>query len=61
MQVRYNHNPPPAMIEVLADDRVRVTFDSKDEAITPGQSGVCYDLNNEKMLFGTIIDTIIDD
>jgi len=61
MQVRYNHNPPPAMIEVLADDRVRVTFDSKDEAITPGQSGVCYDLNNEKMLFGTIIDSVFDD
>jgi len=61
MQVRYNHNPPPAEIEVTSEDTVKITFDVKDEAITPGQSGVCYDLNNEKLLFGTIIDEVFDD
>ena len=60
VQVRYNHFPPIAEVEVLEDNKVKVTFDEKDEAITPGQSGVAYDLENKKLLFGTIIDTIFD-
>src|ERR1051325_3195270 len=44
-RVRYRHAPAPATIPPLAgdlDQRVRVTFDEPQRAITPGQATVFY-------------------
>ena len=41
-RVRYRHSEAPALIEPLADGRVRVVFDEAQRAITPGQAAVFY-------------------
>jgi len=43
VKVRYNQKEQPAMVELLADDRVKITFDQPQGAVTPGQSAVLYD------------------
>jgi tRNA-specific 2-thiouridylase len=43
VRIRYRHREAPASIEPLPDDRVRVTFDDPQTAITPGQAAVFYD------------------
>lgn len=42
VQIRYNHSAKPARIEAIADNEYRVTFDSPENAITPGQSAVFF-------------------
>lgn len=42
-KIRYRHKEQPAEAEPVAPDRVRVTFDEPQRAITPGQSVVLYD------------------
>lgn len=41
-KIRYNQTEQPATVEVLSADRVRVTFDEPQRAITPGQALVLY-------------------
>ncbi len=43
VKIRHKHEPAPATVEALAANRVRVTFDSPQRAITPGQAAVFYD------------------
>lgn len=43
VKIRHKHQPAPAVIESVGTDRVRVTFDDAQRAITPGQSAVFYD------------------
>ncbi len=43
VRVRYRHEPAAATITPLAHNRVRVTFDEPQRAITPGQATVFYD------------------
>jgi tRNA-specific 2-thiouridylase len=43
VKIRHKHEPAPAAIEPLDSNRVRVTFDSPQRAITPGQAAVFYD------------------
>jgi tRNA-uridine 2-sulfurtransferase len=43
VRIRYRHREAPASIEPLEDNRVRVTFDDPQTAITPGQAAVFYD------------------
>jgi tRNA-uridine 2-sulfurtransferase len=43
VKIRHKHEPAPATIEPLNSNRVRVTFDSPQRAITPGQAAVFYD------------------
>jgi tRNA-specific 2-thiouridylase len=40
--VRYRHTPAPATITPAGEDRVTVTFDEPQRAITPGQATVFY-------------------
>ena len=42
VRVRYRHQAEPALIEPLANGRVRVKFDQPQRAITPGQATVFY-------------------
>jgi tRNA-uridine 2-sulfurtransferase len=42
-RVRYRAQDAPARIESLGDGRARVTFDTTQRAITPGQAVVFYD------------------
>jgi tRNA-specific 2-thiouridylase len=42
VKVRYRHEPAPATIHPLPDDRARIVFDEPQRAITPGQATVFY-------------------
>lgn len=42
VQIRYRHRPVPAQIHLLAADRVGVTFQEPQFAVTPGQAAVFY-------------------
>jgi len=43
VKIRHRHQPAPAMIESTGPDRIQVTFDDPQRAITPGQAAVFYD------------------
>ena len=43
VKIRHKHEPADAMIEALPGFRARITFDSPQRAITPGQAAVAYD------------------
>ncbi|MGB9431417.1 MAG: tRNA 2-thiouridine(34) synthase MnmA [Candidatus Acidiferrum sp.] len=43
VKIRHKHEPAAAMIEALPGLRARITFDSPQRAITPGQAAVAYD------------------
>jgi tRNA-specific 2-thiouridylase len=42
VRIRYRHEPAPATIHALADNRARIVFDAPQRAITPGQATVFY-------------------
>lgn len=50
VKVRYRHEPAPATIHALADNRARIVFDQPQAAITPGQATVFY--NGEETVGG---------
>ena len=41
-KIRHRHEPAPATLTMVAEDRVEVTFDTPQRAVTPGQSAVFY-------------------
>ncbi len=43
VRIRYRHKEASATVTPLADDRVSVTFDEPQTAVTPGQATVFYD------------------
>src|SRR5262249_52887108 len=42
-KIRHKHEPASATIEAIAGNRARITFDTPQRAITPGQAAVFYD------------------
>jgi tRNA-specific 2-thiouridylase len=56
VKIRYNDKGNEALIEQTGDDSIRVTFDSPQKAITPGQSAVFYSGND--LIGGGIIDKV---
>ena len=42
-KIRYNHDPQPGTLTVIAKDEIQVSFDEPQSAITPGQAVVCYE------------------
>lgn len=42
-KIRYRHTAAPADVELLGDDRFRVTFDEPQYGVAPGQAVVLYD------------------
>ena len=49
-KIRHKHDPAPATIEALPGNRARITFETPQRAITPGQAAVFY--NNDTVLAG---------
>ncbi|HTQ96949.1 MAG TPA: tRNA methyl transferase PRC-barrel domain-containing protein, partial [Candidatus Acidoferrum sp.] len=43
VKIRHKHEPADATVEALPGLRARITFDSPQRAITPGQGAVAYD------------------
>jgi tRNA-specific 2-thiouridylase len=43
VKIRHKHEPAAATVEALVATRARITFDSPQRAITPGQGAVFYD------------------
>ena len=43
VKTRYRQPEQPATIEQIGDDRIRVTFQEPQRAVTPGQAAVFYD------------------
>ena len=50
VKIRHKHDPASAMVEALGDAGARITFDTPQRAITPGQAAVFYD--GERVLAG---------
>jgi tRNA-specific 2-thiouridylase len=50
VRVRYRHDPAPATITPLPDNRSHIRFDEPQRAITPGQATVFY--NGEEVIGG---------
>lgn len=53
VKIRHKHQPAAATVECLPDSRARVTFDSPQRAVTPGQAAVIY--SNDLVLAGSWI------
>ncbi|MDH3891813.1 MAG: tRNA 2-thiouridine(34) synthase MnmA [candidate division Zixibacteria bacterium] len=53
VKIRYQHPAAEAQLVSLTDNTVRVTFDTKQRAVTPGQSAVFYD--DDVLLGGGLI------
>jgi tRNA-specific 2-thiouridylase len=43
VKIRHKHEPAPAWVEGLGDSHARITFDTPQRAITPGQGAVFYE------------------
>ena len=53
-KIRYRTRPQPALVKRINDNKIKVTFDEPQRAITPGQSVVFYE--EQKVVGGGIID-----
>jgi tRNA-uridine 2-sulfurtransferase len=53
VKIRHKHEPASATVESLPDFRARITFDSPQRAVTPGQAAVIY--SNDLVLAGSWI------
>jgi len=58
-RIRYRMEEQPCTVEQTGEDTVRLTFDSPQRAITPGQTAVFYD--GETVVGGAVIETSIPD
>lgn len=56
VQIRYNHDAKPAIINRLNDEELRVVFHQPEHAITPGQSAVFF--LDEAVVGGGVIHTV---
>jgi tRNA-specific 2-thiouridylase len=50
VKIRHKHEPARATVEALPDARARISFDSPQRAVTPGQAAVFY--HNDIVLAG---------
>jgi tRNA-specific 2-thiouridylase len=57
VQIRYMHDASPARI-IPNGPSLEIQFESPQRAITPGQSAVIYDLENERLLGGGVIEYV---
>jgi tRNA-specific 2-thiouridylase len=50
VKIRYRHEPAPATIYALPENRARIVFDEPQRALTPGQATIFY--NGEEVVGG---------
>ena len=55
-KVRYSAREAEATVESMGNGRAKVTFDSPQRAITPGQAVVFYEIGGENVIGGGIIE-----
>jgi len=61
-KIRYNHKEAPCKIIKINNDLIKVIFNEEQEAITPGQSVVFYDINDSDIVLGGgIIKEVVTD
>jgi tRNA-specific 2-thiouridylase len=53
VKIRHKHEPAPASVKALDDQRALITFDTPQRAITPGQAAIFYD--GDRVLAGAWI------
>src|SRR5437773_1340731 len=53
VKIRHKHDPAPASVEPIGQNCMRITFDTPQRAITPGQAAVFYD--GDRVLAGAWI------
>lgn len=53
VKIRHRHEAVPAVVEIIAGNRIRVRFESPQRAVTPGQAAVLY-IGNELLGGGWI-------
>jgi tRNA-specific 2-thiouridylase len=58
-KARYRHSAQSATVEQIGEDRIRVTFDQPQRAMTPGQAVVLYD--GDIVVGGGTIDKVLED
>lgn len=58
-KARYRHGAQSAVVEQIGEDRIRVTFDQPQRAMTPGQAIVLYD--GEIVVGGGTIDRVLEE
>ena len=58
-KARYRHKAENATAEQVGEDRIRVTFDRPQRAMTPGQAVVLYD--GDVVIGGGTIDKVLED
>lgn len=54
-KVRYSAREAEATVEPIGDSRAKVTFDSPQRAITPGQAVVFYEIGGDSVIGGGVI------
>lgn len=54
-KIRYSHKGEQCKVKVLGEDRIKIEFDKKVRAITPGQAVVLYDSKGLVLGGGTIL------
>ena len=52
VKVRYRHEPAPATVYALPENRARIVFDAPQAAVTPGQATIFYDLETSDEVVG---------
>lgn len=58
-KTRYRQTAQPATVEQVGEDRIRVTFDQPQRAMTPGQAVVLYD--GDVVVGGGTIDKVLEE
>ena len=58
-KARYRHGAQSATVEQVGEDRIRVTFDQPQRAMTPGQAVVLYD--GDVVVGGGTIDRVLEE
>ncbi|MCF7824442.1 MAG: tRNA 2-thiouridine(34) synthase MnmA [Candidatus Marinimicrobia bacterium] len=56
VQIRYNHDAKPAVINRISDEEIKVVFENPESAITPGQSAVFFE--GDQVIGGGIIKSV---
>jgi tRNA-specific 2-thiouridylase len=58
VKIRYGHKKAPAIVEILNNGELKITFEKPQEAITPGQAAVLY--KEDAVMAGAWISKVLE-